>query len=66
MTIAALLGAASPPAGGGKVSEILIATAVSFAAVAVVAQGGGMGTHGALQGCGGPADRVLLCITVSV
>ncbi|GAA4304182.1 hypothetical protein GCM10023162_06720 [Klenkia terrae] len=42
------------------------AVLAALAAVAVVAQGGGMGTHGALQGCGGPADRVLLCINVSV
>jgi hypothetical protein len=37
MSVAMVAAAASPPAGGGKISEILIATAVSFAAVAVVA-----------------------------
>jgi hypothetical protein len=36
-SVLAQVGAESPPAGGGDIGEILLATAVSFAAVAVVA-----------------------------
>jgi hypothetical protein len=36
MSLGTVAAASSPPAGGGNVGEILIATAVSFAAVAVV------------------------------
>ena len=36
MSLATMAATASPPAGGGKIGEILLATAISFAAVAVV------------------------------